>query len=40
MTENSLNPYAPQHRPVEIRLKSEEKLLEIDFEDGKSFYYS
>ena len=23
--------------PVEIRLKSQEKLLEIDFDDGKSF---
>lgn len=26
-----------QHRPSEIRLKREEKLLEIDFEDGRSF---
>ncbi len=25
------------HRPKEIRLKQEEKVLEIDFEDGKSF---
>jgi len=37
MTENSSNPYSPQHRPTEIRLKHEEKVLEIDFEDGKSF---
>ncbi len=26
-----------RHRPTEIRLKKEEKVLEIDFEDGKSF---
>ena len=26
-----------RHRPTEIRLKREEKTLEIDFEDGKSF---
>lgn len=26
-----------QHRPVEIRLKKAEKILEIDFDDGKSF---
>ncbi len=26
-----------QHRPKEIRLKREEKVLEIDFEDGKTF---
>lgn len=25
--------------PVEIRLKQEEKALEIDFDDGTSFYY-
>tara|TARA_B100001996_G_C18577537_1_gene560917 strand:+ start:630 stop:1016 length:387 start_codon:yes stop_codon:yes gene_type:complete len=37
MIENSLNPYAPQHRPKEIRLKSKEKILEIEFEDGKCF---
>ncbi len=40
MNENSLNPYSPQHRPTEIRLKSEEKILEVDFEDGKSFALS
>ncbi len=27
------------HRPVEIRLKREEKALEIDFEDGRQFRY-
>ncbi|MBC8339486.1 MAG: DUF971 domain-containing protein [Alphaproteobacteria bacterium] len=37
MTETSSNPYSPHHRPTEIRLKKEEKLLEVDFEDGKSF---
>ena len=26
-----------QHRAKEIRLKREEKVLEIDFEDGKTF---
>jgi DUF971 family protein len=25
------------HTPIEIRVKSEEKILEIDFDDGKSF---
>ena len=29
--------FGTQHRPKEIRLKREEKVLEIDFEDGKSF---
>ena len=26
-----------RHTPIEIRVKSEEKTLEIDFDDGKSF---
>ena len=26
-----------RHRPTEIRLKKEEKVLEVDFDDGKSF---
>ena len=29
--------YGSQHRPTEIRLKREEKVLEIDFDDGRSF---
>ncbi|MDA1089146.1 MAG: DUF971 domain-containing protein [Proteobacteria bacterium] len=29
--------FSIKHQPKEIRLKREEKLLEIDFEDGKSF---
>ncbi len=29
--------YGTQHKPTEIRLKKEEKVLEVDFEDGKSF---
>ena len=29
--------YGSQHHPVEIRLKREEKVLEIDFDDGISF---
>ena len=36
MIENSLNPYAPQHRPKEIRLKSKEKILEIEFEEERT----
>jgi len=28
-----------RHWPVEIRLKSADKALEIDFDDGKSFVY-
>ena len=31
------NEFGTRHRPTEIRLKREEKELEIDFEDGKSF---
>ncbi len=27
------------HWPVEIRLKKAEKVLEIDFDDGRSFYF-
>lgn len=29
--------YSPKHQPKEIRLKKEEKVLEVDFEDGKTF---
>ena len=29
--------FGTRHRPTEIRLKREEKTLEVDFEDGKSF---
>ncbi len=29
--------FEPAHRPLEIRLKSEEKVIEIDFEDGRTF---
>ncbi len=29
--------YGNRHRPREIRLKREEKVLEVDFEDGRSF---
>ncbi len=36
-SEPSSDAFAIQHRPKEIRLKREEKILEIDFEDGKSF---
>ena len=29
--------FGTQHKPKEIRLKREDKILEIDFEDGQSF---
>ncbi len=29
--------FGTQHKPKEIRLKREEKVLEIDFENGQSF---
>ena len=29
--------FETRHRPKEIRLKREEKVLEIDFDDGQSF---
>ena len=29
--------FAPAHRPTEIRLRKEEKVLEVDFEGGGSF---
>lgn len=32
-----MNDFGNRHRPVEIRLKREEKALEIDFEDGAMF---
>lgn len=31
------DPYGSRHRPTEIRLKRDEKVLEVDFEDGRSF---
>jgi DUF971 family protein len=31
--------FSQRHRPVEIRLKREEKTLEVDFEDGRQFSY-
>jgi len=31
-----MSSFNQQHRPSEIRLKSEEKILEVDFEDGKT----
>ncbi|MEK9725335.1 MAG: DUF971 domain-containing protein [Rhodospirillaceae bacterium] len=29
--------FSQKHRPVEIRLKRDEKMLEVDFEDGQTF---
>ena len=31
--------FSQRHRPVEIRLKRDEKALEVDFEDGRQFRY-
>jgi len=31
--------FGSRHRPVEIRLKQAEKVLEIDFDDGVTFRY-
>jgi DUF971 family protein len=31
------NKYKSAHRPTEIRLKKKEKILEVDFDNGKSF---
>ena len=31
--------FRQSHKPVEIRLKREEKVIEIDFDDGCSFRY-
>ncbi len=32
-----MSDYSQRHKPKEIRLKSKEKILELDFEDGKTF---
>lgn len=32
-----MNEFSQKHKPVEIRLKQDEKVLEVDFEDGASF---
>ena len=29
--------FGTKHKPTEIRLKREERVLEVDFDDGKSF---
>lgn len=31
--------FSQTHKPVEIRLKKEEKALEVDFQDGRQFRY-
>jgi DUF971 family protein len=31
--------FGAEHWPVEIRLKQKERMLEIDFDDGRSFRY-
>ena len=33
-------PFGSRHRPTEIRLKQEEKVLEVDFDDGQTFRLS
>ena len=35
-----VTPAGTRHWPIEIRLKSAEKALEIDFDDGRRFRYS
>ncbi len=32
-----MSDYSQSHKPKELRLKSKEKILELDFEDGKTF---
>ena len=32
-----MNDFSQNHKPTEIRVKKEEKVLEVDFEDGASF---
>lgn len=32
-----MNDFSQKHKPTEIRLKTEEKVLEVDFEDGVCF---
>ncbi len=32
------DPHTQRYRPTEIRLKREEKALEVDFENGESFH--
>ena len=34
---NMTSKYEPAYRPTEIRLKKDEKVLEVDFDDGKQF---
>ena len=29
--------FGSKHRPIEIRVKEKEKVLEVDFDDGKTF---
>ncbi len=31
------NPFGTKHKPIEIRLNRDEKVLEVDFEDGANF---
>ena len=39
MTGGRIAELGTKHWPVEIRLKKAEKLLEVEFDDGKSFRY-
>ena len=32
-----MSDFSQTHKPIEIRLKQDEKVLEVDFEDGTSF---
>lgn len=33
------DPFGTRHWPLEIRLRKEDKRLEVDFDDGRSFSY-
>lgn len=33
------DPFGTRHWPLEVRLKKEDKRLEVDFDDGRSFSY-
>ena len=34
-----MSTFETQHRPTEIRVKKDEKILEVDFDDGQSFAF-
>ena len=34
-----MSTFETQHRPTEIRVKKDEKILEVDFDDGRTFAF-